>query len=221
MSTVYSRIIKEISAFIFPQECAFCNRELLPEEPLCRQCIELIRPTLSTRISIGLDKTLQIYALGAYEEPLKTLILGKHRSHFKLSKHLGTLIWRFSPLTMMKADYLVPVPLHRRRYALRGYNQAYIIAQRLSDLSGIPVFEGIMRIRNTKPQSRCKSYERYANVEGAFMVSSDICLQGKHLVIIDDMVTSGATIAEVARVLIPYNLASLKAIVACGQSLRQ
>ena len=106
MIRLYDSLLKGIRSFIAPRYCGYCRRELYKAEALCSSCLLLIQPILSTRVPLSSDAVLQVYALSAYEEPLKTLVLAKNRSHYEFSRHLGTLMWRDSIIQSMQADYL-------------------------------------------------------------------------------------------------------------------
>jgi len=103
----------------------------------------------------------------------------------------------------------VPVPLHWRRRWRRGYNQAEMIAARVALLAGRPILPGALRrLRATAPQTGRNRRERVANIKGAFMVRSTGCgawpardLKGATVLLVDDVVTTGATIRECARAL--------------------
>jgi len=95
------------------------------------------------------------------------------------------------------ADMLVPVPLHKIKHRDRGFNQSEVMADRISKLSGIPVLSrGVNRMKHTPSQTKLNAKERQANVAGVFEINID--LSGKKLIIIDDVITTGATIRELA-----------------------
>ncbi len=210
-------IFKEMRSFIAPYFCGYCRTYLGTFEPLCNACILLIKPILSTTLSIDSRTKLQVHAVSAYEEPLASLILGKHRSNYEASIHLGTLIWRYSVMTSMSVDYLIPVPLHRRREAQRGYNQALVMAQQLSMLSGIPILDCVLRTKYTVRQSLLSRSERYDNVQNAFQGTCHASrVFKKRVLFIDDMMSSGTTLVALVNALGAYQPAHMQALVACG-----
>lgn len=99
-------------------------------------------------------------------------------------------------------DGLVAVPLHPGKEAVRGYNQSEVFARGLSKASGIPVEYGLLqRRKNTESQTRKSRMERWENVEEVFECHSGKDLAGKHLLLLDDIVTTGATLEACAAVL--------------------
>jgi len=108
-------------------------------------------------------------------------------------------------------DALLPVPLHRWRHALRGFNQAHEIAIWLSRRSGLPVLDLAVRHRRTSPQSSLPAKRRRANVRGAFRARPTLAQE--RILLIDDVMTTGETCGELARVL--YSAGASKIGVAC------
>ncbi len=100
-------------------------------------------------------------------------------------------------------DLIVPVPLHRKRQLERGYNQARLIAESLSDSIGVPVAGADLVVRSidTPHQTGLAAVQRRRNLAGAFTVRLPLDIVGRRLLLIDDVMTSGATLAECARTL--------------------
>jgi ComF family protein len=97
---------------------------------------------------------------------------------------------------------LVPVPLHWWRRWARGYNQSEAIAEGLSDSLGIPVRSGVLkRIRWTKKQAELSATQRYENIHGAFAIRDTEGIRGKRIALVDDVLTTGGTLSECARIL--------------------
>lgn len=98
---------------------------------------------------------------------------------------------------------LVPVPMHRGRLRIRGYNQAEEIAKGLSEVSGIPILaqQAVLRVRATRSQTGFGQIQRAGNMKGAFRVQRPDCVEGLNMVIIDDVFTTGATTFELSDVL--------------------
>jgi ComF family protein len=113
---------------------------------------------------------------------------------------------------LLQADWIVPAPLHPKRKRERGFDQTLLLARLLSASLRIPVFSGLQRIRHTAPQFGLDHEERTKNVRGAFALSGGEKISGGTILVLDDVMTTGATINEICRLL--HEGASPKRIVA-------
>ena len=102
---------------------------------------------------------------------------------------------------LFPADALVPVPLHAARRKQRGFNQTEKLAEVLSQETAVPVEHALLRTRKTRPQVRLDGEGRKTNVEGAFALSPGYDVTGAHLILLDDVITTGATLGACAQVL--------------------
>jgi ComF family protein len=141
-----------------------------------------------------------------YDDASRKLVLGfKHGDRTHAAKALAVWMRRAGGEILEQADALVPVPLHRWRLFQRRYNQSALLAQQIGLLAGKPVlYDALRRIRPTPSQGHFTRKERRENVKGAFAVSSEdkAAAEGKTLLLIDDVLTTGATVDECARVLL-------------------
>jgi ComF family protein len=101
---------------------------------------------------------------------------------------------------LRQADTIIPVPLFWWKRLRRGYNQAALLAQIISEETGIPVKDILKRVKNTKTQTRLTESERAKNVLNAFTIQANN-IKGQNVLLIDDVLTTGATLNECARVL--------------------
>jgi ComF family protein len=96
---------------------------------------------------------------------------------------------------MDDVDLIIPVPLHPSKKRSRGFNQCDIISSGLSDVSGVPVdTDSLVRVTVSDTQTKRSRYERWTNVEGIFMVADSENLRGQHILLVDDVITTGSTI---------------------------
>jgi ComF family protein len=129
----------------------------------------------------------------------------KYSDRMELARPLGVWMARAGTELVTEADLLVPVPLHRGRLAWRRFNQAAALADAVSRACGVPVEAlALERVKRTHPQVGLSRPQRAANVQGAFKVSAGgrLRIEGRAVVLVDDVMTSGATINAAARALL-------------------
>lgn len=202
---------------ISPPFCAYCKVFLSKETPLCAACLGLIKPVVSTAIPVTKKYSITVFAIANYNYPLKSLILAKSYSNIVASVQLGTLMWDMTAVQYLAFDYIVPIPLHWTRLSWRGYNQAHEISQVLAQKSGKPILNIVCRTKRTPFQSSMPVAQRPGNVHKAFFIDEQYrgMIEGKHILLVDDLLTTGSTLKAAARELIRYKPARISAIVAC------
>lgn len=146
------------------------------------------------------------WTVGSYGNPLlkRAISLYKFKSISDLSIPLGMLFQRYLILHNIRGtfDMIVPVPLHREREYERGFNQAEFLAQHLTCYFHAPIDKKILeRRKNTKPQSHLSEKKRKENIRDAFCVLFSQIVKDRNILLIDDVLTSCATLEECARVL--------------------
>jgi ComF family protein len=209
--------------FFLPRLCLFCEAAVgetaavavcpecealitWVESPLCSRCGKMFAgPGGGDRVCGDCQTDpppfAQARAAAIYDGPVATAI-----TRFKFSRKMAFLPvmqhWLKRPLCLELlngADLLVPVPLHPKRIKRRGFNQALLLAQ---GFPGAPVArEAVVRTRHTAPQVGLNPKERKDNVKGAFTVPDPGLVKGKNVLLIDDLLTTGSTVKECARVL--------------------
>ena len=174
-----------------PPWCMRCGRKVQEGEEYCRDCRE-------KRHAFDRGRALYEYADAAASiYRFKYAGRREYAAFFgeEIAEYLGDFIRQVKP------DGIVPIPLHRRRYARRGYNQAELLAKETGRRLGIPVYpEMLVRVRNTVPQKKLNPQERQNNLKKAFNIGrNDVKL--KVILVFDDIYTTGSTIDEAARAL--------------------
>ena len=191
--------------------CAGCREKIIPiSSPLCTICgtpfgtwngiDHLCGPCLSHPPAYDTARAAVVFG-GPVQELIHRFKYG-HKIH--LSRPLGLMTaQRLGDLASASgADLVIPVPLHKKRLRWRGYNQAQLIAAVLARRWRLPLMRAnLRRIRWTEPQVNLDAAERERNVRGAFAVSDRETIAGKRVILVDDVFTTGSTVAECARTL--------------------
>jgi competence protein ComFC len=167
----------------------FLSRFPLDDEGRCALCRRGVR---------GFDAA---YSFGFYEDELRQLIhLFKYGRVQTLAAPLGRLLARALPREQ-SFDLIVPMPLHWRKRWQRGFNQAELLAREIGRRTHTPVWNALRRVRNTTSQAGLTSAKRRKNVSGAFQARKQSKLNGSRVLLIDDVITTGATASSCARAL--------------------
>ena len=180
---------------IAPSYCTQCQKFLNDNQFLCSSCILEIVPVVTRTLHITKTQAVPVYAIGLYQDPLRSLVLAKQRRDPLASVFLGDLLWEKTDLKHVSFDIIVPVPLHWTRYAWRWFNQADIIAQQIAKASGKPVVHLLQRVKKTDYQAKLSADKRILNVKDAFILSPEAQFyKGKTILLVDDVATTGATL---------------------------
>ena len=187
------------------EECAEKLRALsMMETGVCPRCGQELKPGSGCLNCADWpdDGVLKARYCYGYAEPVdravrKMKYAGVYRMADWMGEEIAALVERGD---FGSVDLLVPVPMHPARLRDRGRNHALCIAQALSRETGVPVWTGLVRTRNTRQQARLSGQVRKAAVSGAFSVREDSrTISGKRLLLIDDVITTGATVNSCAR----------------------
>ncbi|MBR9973602.1 ComF family protein [Magnetospirillum sulfuroxidans] len=154
-------------------------------------------------------------AVFCYDDASKPLLLRfKHGDRLEGAPAFGRWMARAGAELLVESDLIVPVPLHRWRLLARRYNQAALLALAVGREAGRPVAaDGLRRLRRTPPQGHFSREERRKNVKGAFAVKPGLDVTGQKIVLIDDVLTTGATLGECARLLLKNGAATVDVLI--------
>lgn len=196
--------------------CSVCLRALPPLPVLCPRCG---LPAGSPRVACGRCQRSPpawqaLVCVSGYQPPLRRWV---HQLKFSRITALRVMLARLLLLSWLDArrtrglvrpDLLLCVPLHKSRACRRGYNQAALLAQPLAHWLGCEFRDGIRRRRRGALQHRLRASQRRSNVRGAFRL--EIAVRGRHIALIDDVVTTGHTVGEIGRILLAHGAASVQ-----------
>ncbi len=207
-----TRTMKFTLDLIFPIECAICGKTGVY---LCGLCEGKVLHHGKSIYECGGPRPYDVLAAYEYENRLFAVTLVeklKYKFSQEIAGILGRILYkRFEDFLRGAADSaddgaahnnfaITFVPIHKKRFLWRGFNQAQMIAKVLADLSGLPFAEYLVKIRNTPPQVGLKRTERLKNLVDVFALQSNVRLP-KNIILIDDVSTTGTTIKECAKVL--------------------
>lgn len=225
MLALIKTVLQNSVDVLLPPRCLLCYERSSDPQNVCASCwkdIQFITAPQCMQCGMPFDFGMgqELYCAACIDHPpefacmrsavtyndiSRRLVLGfKHGDMLQLTKLLARWMVQSAGPVLQKSDIIVPVPLHRLRLLKRQYNQAALLANHISQLSKIKAENQLLcRVRHTPSQGRKTRKERILNLKSAIQVSPDyaILLQGKTVLLIDDVYTTGATVEECCRVL--------------------
>lgn len=222
-------VIKIIINYIYPRNitCIICDNpiKLTNSYSLCKDCFKELKFILDGCNKCGkpivnrsleresliecnycFNKTFyfdKVISCIEYDEISKKLILDfKYKSKTYLCKYIAYLMKERMLLEDIKVDYILFVPLHKKRIRERGFNQSEKIANKLGEFLNIPVLDCIDRVKNTKKLYKLNKEDREKELKNGFKIKENINLiKNKKVILIDDIFTTGSTANEISKVL--------------------
>lgn len=203
----------DVISLLFPRLCHGCGNQLLRNEKvICTECYVLI-PRTNFHLSPDnpveklfwgrcLIERAAAFSYYTRDSRIRRMI---HHLKYKGAAEIGTELGRIYGCSLKNSvfldgiDMIIPVPLHPSKRRQRGYNQSDLISRGISEAAGIPVDTEILkRTTGTVTQTRKSRYDRWTNVSDIFRVTDRLRLEGKHILIVDDVITTGSTIEACA-----------------------
>jgi ComF family protein len=184
-------------ALLVRPRCTACDRRLEAQAVFCAPCLATVTQIAGSAALGG----VRVAAFGAYGAAVgDALRRFKYRARPDLALPLGELLRRRVDALRGRFDIVVPVPLHPRRLAARGYNQAALLARPIARELGLPLrTRALRRVLDTPAQAKLDGAARRRNVENAFVASR--CVAGRRVLLVDDIATTGATLQSCAHAL--------------------
>ena len=206
-------MITDLIDLIFPPRCSACEESLTPgDQFFCTHCWSQLKPYDLQNYSdhlmdqhfwgrVRVEATAALfpyYPKGLVQQVIHNI---KYRGDKRLGRFCGEWLGHLlkEAQNFQSVDAILPVPLFRKRMRNRGYNQSQLIAKGISKVMKLPVIEnGLSRSRSTASQTSFNRFERIKNMESAFHASPNLAAYN-HLLLIDDVVTTGATLEACIR----------------------
>lgn len=203
------KILKDVFAIFFPEECLCCNEYLATNESII--CLTCRHDLPLTNFSFEKNNLIEksFYGRIPLENATSLFYFFKkgnvqrliHELKYKKQQQVGTFIgdWLGEQLNESQRfktiDCIIPVPLHPKKLKKRGYNQVTTFGESLAKKLEIPYYSTILtRVSSTKTQTKKLRLERWKNVQELFHVQNNAALENKHILLIDDVITTGATL---------------------------
>jgi len=204
-----SGILNPVLDFIYPPVCPICDGVMTAYAPICSGCQLSIKNRMHLKHHFSQDfhhlkKPLFLDDVITFWEYFPGIEKAIHMIKYKDRKKLGALLGQWAAQTLRAAqmeqfNLIVPVPLHPRRLRERGFNQSHILAREISLHTDIPVALRILkRSKYTETQTLLSAEKRQENVYHAFDVRSPAKFENQHILLVDDVITSGATVNSCA-----------------------
>lgn len=212
------KIFDDFISLLYPRLCMLCDAQVQKDDYMCISCENNLPATdyhtlkenpvtekFYGRVKIEFGTACYIFGTATKTQQLIHEL--KYNNKPKLGEYIGNMYGnqlKESPV-FPKIDYVIPVPLHPMKKHQRGYNQSEAIAKGLSESLQIPVdTTTLIRTKYTKTQTRKSRANRMENVGSAFGVNPSEKLEGKHILLIDDVLTTGATLEACALTLLEH-----------------
>ena len=217
LSVVKEKIIAPIFHLMFPHLCAGCSSDILcDDEFICYKCFE---DSPVTNFALFNDNVVEKKFWGRInfeaataefyfgkDSVMKNIIYElKYKNHQQLGIYLGELMGKslLNNPRFKDIDAIIPLPLHKEKQKKRGYNQAALLAHGIGNILKIPVEENKMiRSHKTETQTKKSTVERWENVRDKFEVLNHDLMENRHFLMVDDVMTTGATIDACANELL-------------------
>lgn len=217
-----SPILFYLTELLFPRLCVVCGDKLIEQEQwICLHCLHHIPRTnfhlnpenpvaqlFYGRVQVEFATSFFYFSKGS---KYQTLL---HNLKYKGMKELGEEIGKHFGIDLLQSsdfssvDLICPVPLHSQKEKKRGYNQSWWIASGIARQLNKPVSaDNLKRITATETQTRKSRFERWTNVEGIFELSNPEEFSGKHILLVDDVVTTGSTLEACAQAILSKSTA--------------
>ncbi len=209
VATTIKKMLGSVGHLFYPHTCAGCGSDIIsPENYICAHCFaDLPYTRFEMHANNPVEKifwgrlpvkaaTSEFYF--AKSSVIQNLIHQfKYKSNIELGHFLGTVIGNslLQSSRFKDVDAIIPLPLAIHKQQKRGFNQAHVLGKGISEMMNIPVLDKcVIRQRYTDTQTKKHRIERWKNVEGSFVVIDRESLKDKHVLLIDDVVTTGATL---------------------------
>lgn len=201
---------------LFPVRCPYCLKVIEKDKYACEKCKSKFPETYRIEYAVGGYKcacvfpydtifkkavlNFKFYNCGAYAEQLSVMLVKCIESEYKDESF----------------DFITCVPMHKKQLRRRGYNHAELLAKECAKLTKIPYADALVKPKQNEPQHSLKASKRRKNVRGVYKATDKKLIEGKSLLIIDDIITTGNTLGECARILMKAGAKKVSCAALCS-----
>ncbi len=198
-------ILSHLQNIFYPEICPYCRKVVRLGDFACEKCAEAfptepyIRRAVGGYLSVSAAPYKDNYAAAILS--FKFHNMTQHKT--QLAIPVAKAVWQ--EFAHIDFDFVTCVPLHKRNLSERGYNQSELIAKEMAQMLSIPYTNALKKTRFNQPQHSMKGVsKRASNVKGVYKATDPILIQGKTILLIDDIITTGNTLGECANILIKH-----------------
>ena len=219
-------MLKDLINLLFPKQCLHCKQNI-DQDFICDECFKTIKFTndylypTSCQCYLRLQKDIKIkfgmsMCLFHKKTAIQTLI---HELKYDNKPKIGIWLGKLCGEKLIHYhfdqdfDFVIPIPLHKKRLQMRGYNQSAMFAKGISETVDKPVYEDIIiRTKNTQTQTTQQRDQRFENVKDVFEVIKPEKIKNASILLVDDIITTGATLISCSKEILKFNPKNLSII---------
>jgi ComF family protein len=207
---------QDLIDFIYPRYCVGCGLIINgPEQTICNPCLHQLP---STRFAFTPGNPVEKMFAGRFplqaghsefyfrhDKIIQSII---HALKYKEQKQAGIILGKRMGMSIRDSErfsnlnYIIPVPMHPNKIKQRGYNQAEVIAEAVSEITGVPLCHALIKKKQTNTQTKKGKLERWQNMREGFERNFPLLPEGSHVLLLDDVLTTGATLEACAQALL-------------------
>lgn len=231
-----SNILNKIFGFIFPNKCPFCNKVIFYDENCCNICLTQIEFPKDICPKCGKDNCMCLKTQLFYDKvfvpfyydvgvsnAITKLKFNEHLAYAKpLAKFICQKVYIDKDFDSKNMDFIIPVPLYKKDYKKRGYNQTEILSKYISKILKICYNDKILfKTRKTRKQHNLNQKERKENLIDCFEVLQPEKVKGKNILLCDDVITTGSTLNECAKILKEFGAKQIIVLVVATTTIKK
>lgn len=216
---MFKEIFKAISHVVYPNLCEGCGTDVVNNSSICSQCFTTL-PFTNYQLSNDNPVAKIFYGRVKIENAFSLLYFTKEslvqhliaQLKYKNNQNVGVYLGELLGIELQKnkhfssIDAIIPLPLNDKKQFKRGYNQAALIAQGIENITQVPIWNNIVaRVKNTVTQTHENRINRWQHMEDVFALIDIAAIENKHILLVDDVITTGATLESCAHALLEAN----------------